>query len=840
MNTNFVFPRHQPTALRPRPAQAAKSSPSSPDLAGSRDSNALRASILDIALELGVGSSPLVTDWMFNNVLEEEPEDEVELISSPVLTYGSPTSVESPLSSLLHFQNRCDSILNANGNGDNSNLSQDVNTLKPLQGDAGTVEISDVDSQYFNANASNDQTISVIDSSIVSSRSRTPPAKKLRKKYPGRDGYESSDGGYLSEKKGRQKEAPRDGVDIKQRKKKKFFTQVMNKISNDPLTKGYDTDEGSVLSSTQTKRSQTKKSKTKDPPKEIGYETDGGYPSGNKKSKTRFFRLTTKPSKVDLRVAAISSVPALPNFAEKTSELVVPLPIAGRFAATLSRPATEGGECQGKLQKARALFSSSMQGHQQQHGLRTASSLSSLQDPNSATSTTAANLPLTSQSLSASPTSPVSLATSFPSVQVKKPVRLQIHSNDPTQQNSPSRCVPEPLVLSPPPIPLKNPSRPTKVRPRNPPTDGFGPRSPLRSDFSPASTHGSNPILHSVPSRGLTPPFISNSNGLSHKSCPQESVERSSQVTIIPSSGDAVPSTQISSLKTRPPPVSTYHHHNHLPPQSNPAPMAPLPSPPSSKSLARFSSSKSASQLPSAAQLRQRMSKINKRQSAQQTYGIGSSGEDLFLPPRRSVASTMTTRSVSVGGVGLRRYPEPYALEKGVDDIHGRGRRIDKDEDVKDESDKMGVEDPEADPDEFGEILDRFKNCDDENGDVPDLSSGGQALERSQSFKAGKLAKEKQRSFPTELCQQNKMPAHDVSGFEDDGKTMGDRTSRWSGSLYSRASSIEDEDGSEERTDRFMRRVEAMLDSKRIRSHVPSPRIAHPYANPIHSPTGYI
>ena len=79
MNANFVFPRPQPGVARPRPARAAKwSSPSPPsNLASSRDSNALRASILDTALELGVGSNPLVTDWMFNNPLMEEPEDAV-------------------------------------------------------------------------------------------------------------------------------------------------------------------------------------------------------------------------------------------------------------------------------------------------------------------------------------------------------------------------------------------------------------------------------------------------------------------------------------------------------------------------------------------------------------------------------------------------------------------------------------------------------------------------------------------------------------------------------------------------------------------------------------------
>jgi hypothetical protein len=83
MNANFVFPRPHPQSglPRPRPARAAKwSSPSSlSNLASSRNSNALRASILDTALELGIGTNSLVTDWMFNNPLLEEPDDAVSL-----------------------------------------------------------------------------------------------------------------------------------------------------------------------------------------------------------------------------------------------------------------------------------------------------------------------------------------------------------------------------------------------------------------------------------------------------------------------------------------------------------------------------------------------------------------------------------------------------------------------------------------------------------------------------------------------------------------------------------------------------------------------------------------
>ena len=71
MNANFVFPA-QPSAPTPRPPPARKQEESAP-----RDSSALRASVLDAALELGIGSNSLVTDWMFNNAVDEEDENEV-------------------------------------------------------------------------------------------------------------------------------------------------------------------------------------------------------------------------------------------------------------------------------------------------------------------------------------------------------------------------------------------------------------------------------------------------------------------------------------------------------------------------------------------------------------------------------------------------------------------------------------------------------------------------------------------------------------------------------------------------------------------------------------------
>lgn len=78
MNTNFTFPRPQAAIPRPRPVASPPTSSTSADPIN-RDSNALRASVLETALQLGIGSNSTVADWMFNNSLEEVDE-EVSLI----------------------------------------------------------------------------------------------------------------------------------------------------------------------------------------------------------------------------------------------------------------------------------------------------------------------------------------------------------------------------------------------------------------------------------------------------------------------------------------------------------------------------------------------------------------------------------------------------------------------------------------------------------------------------------------------------------------------------------------------------------------------------------------
>ncbi|KDR66896.1 hypothetical protein GALMADRAFT_1135798 [Galerina marginata CBS 339.88] len=92
MDSNFTFPRPQPAV--PRPAPASSSSEKQTEHI-SRESNALRASVLDAALELGIGSNSVVANWMFNNSLQEEDEEEPKRYSGQLAICRHPT-ITSP------------------------------------------------------------------------------------------------------------------------------------------------------------------------------------------------------------------------------------------------------------------------------------------------------------------------------------------------------------------------------------------------------------------------------------------------------------------------------------------------------------------------------------------------------------------------------------------------------------------------------------------------------------------------------------------------------------------------------------------------------------------------
>lgn len=499
-----------------------------------------------------------------------------------------------------------------------------------------------------------------------------------------------------------------------------------------------------------------------------------------------------------------------------------------------------------------------------------------------------------------SPTS-TSFRSSVSSFQIKKPFRIKLHHPDlPTQQqqtsppaqtvsSSPSGLESPQIFLAPTTRPvLQIPKITARVRPKNPPIDGFfGPRSPLTPD---STSLGSN--LRPSPISPIFSPGSSSDNsgggsggGLSPNSHIQASSKRSSQQTIIPSSDYIVPSPLNSPLKTQnaepPSPTAvstTYHHHDLIPPQPSPAPRGPLPTPPSSSESGESpavgnrnssgGSSESATQrlppLVMGVHLRQR---------------IGGSG----VVEKTGVVGLRVEKKSGIGPSAADDISTKYhQKEKGKEARKSRfaaaadNRRSWIDIDGDSSSETLEVEEDhdqeveEEEPEDLYEILDRFQNRDsNENADGHHPDSSEQALERSHSFKAGKLAMEKRyfhpennisfktnaRPLPRPQPQPRQyVPAAavipDLYGFEDDdGKSVGDRTSRWTESVYSRSSSssILDEEESEERRGRFLKRVEAMLDAEKnmkaqaaqAQAYIPPlPEIPHAYANIIHKKIG--
>ncbi|KAG6907295.1 hypothetical protein DXG01_009488 [Tephrocybe rancida] len=316
MDTTFTFPRHQVPIPRPAPVVATPPSPTS-----NRESNALRASVLDVALELGIGNNSTVTNWMFNNSLTEEEEEELR---SPSLTQESTaTSEESssgryPVTPPSHVQPNFQSIQTSLfAAPETRTYFEDQPVKVPFRSQGGAISFTEAP---------------------ASPQPMTPSRGKLRKKRA--DGYES-DGGYISDagkkkkdkssaldKKERAKEAKHRAKEEKlQEKKEKEEERKWKKSLVKPkkADDGYDSD-GASKASKSSKKSKSKQSG------DVGYETDSGYVSSTSakgKSKGLFFGLRSKQPKVELRQE--EEVPPLPTVEKKP----VVLPIALKFATTI-------------------------------------------------------------------------------------------------------------------------------------------------------------------------------------------------------------------------------------------------------------------------------------------------------------------------------------------------------------------------------------------------------------------------------------------------------------------------------------------------------------------------
>ncbi|KAJ7454759.1 hypothetical protein FB451DRAFT_653001 [Mycena latifolia] len=346
MDANFTFPSRP----RPTPRPTAGQAPTEP---ANRQSNALRASVLDAALELGFGANGTVANWMFNNALEEADEEDEDPIGRGPLSATSdeyaPYSTP-PTSTSSHSESFHPPIASPV-------TSPDPNTVTTPQ-----VHFPPMPAAVIPAPA---------------------PSNKLRKARRD-DGYES-DGGYVSEggKKGRARTKSKTAKDsgptsappisepmelIPLTKEERKRRKKAGKASKDLETDTEDVGKP-AKSKSPTKPKKSKKSSTD---AAAGYETDDGYvsSSGKPKSKgrSRFFSLRRKADSTS-EPAEVEPVPPMPE------REVFPLPIASRFATTLGSSSTAPSRAASPLPPPSRPFASSASGSSTPSLLSSANSL---------------------------------------------------------------------------------------------------------------------------------------------------------------------------------------------------------------------------------------------------------------------------------------------------------------------------------------------------------------------------------------------------------------------------------------------------------------------------------
>ncbi|KAJ7746644.1 hypothetical protein B0H16DRAFT_1692667 [Mycena metata] len=326
MDANFTFPaRPKPT---PRPA------PASPPEPVNRESNALRASVLDAALQLGFGANGAVANWMFNNTLEEEDEE----------------PEEDPI-----------------GRGPLSATSDEYapSSTPPTSTSSHSESYHPIPSPFSSPNpdtATSPQVHFPSTSTPVPAPTPTQ-SNKLRKQR--RDGGYESDGGYVSDggkkARARTKSKPKDPsppspppisepmelIPLTKEERKKKKKEKAGKGSKDHGGAETDTEDVPKLSKSKSSKKSSKKPSTD---AGTGYETDDGYVSSSGKPKTkgrsRFFSLRRKGDSTS--EAVVEPVPPMP---EPPRE-VFQLPIASRFATTL--PPSEGSATPSTTSPSRA------------------------------------------------------------------------------------------------------------------------------------------------------------------------------------------------------------------------------------------------------------------------------------------------------------------------------------------------------------------------------------------------------------------------------------------------------------------------------------------------------
>ncbi|KAI0790953.1 hypothetical protein C8Q75DRAFT_865199 [Abortiporus biennis] len=306
----------------------------------------LRASILETAVELGVGNNNTVAKWMFDTV--DEGDEDLDSSLSPSLTYASTSTTSTANSDESSLWASASSHPHQPGVGFNGKSPTSLDHVVQYSHNDGLSPASQPPTQrtiHFDLSATPEPR----------SVSPLPPSKhkKLKKNKP--DGYDS-DGGYMSDG-GKQKEKKKkdriwrrkdksdgnateyesDGGYLSETaasmKKKKKEKEKKSKKDNSKVPDGTNTDyesDGGYMSVSSLGRSKKSK-KQATTPSTPGDESDGAYMSESSTKKKRFFRLNSRSSKkksdkldspVDDYIPPVPSLPSLP----------LPLPIAERFA----------------------------------------------------------------------------------------------------------------------------------------------------------------------------------------------------------------------------------------------------------------------------------------------------------------------------------------------------------------------------------------------------------------------------------------------------------------------------------------------------------------------------
>ncbi|KAJ7106497.1 hypothetical protein C8R43DRAFT_209855 [Mycena crocata] len=814
MDANFTFPARPQAVPRPAPAQ-----PQAEPV--QRESNALRASVLDAALQLGLGANGTVANWMFNNTLEEEEEEVDEdavgrgplsATSDEFASYSTPPTSTSSHSETFH-----------------------PNVASPLYSPA--------------ADAPASLQVHFPPMATIVSTPAPSSSNKLRKQR--RDGGYESDG-YVSDggKKARTrtkskttKEAttnpvfpisePMELIPLtkEERKRKKKATKA-SKDHDAPA----ETDVEDVKPTKS--KSPPKPKKTKKPSHDgaAGYETDDGYVSSSgkpKKGRSRFFSLRKKSDSTS-EPAVVEPVPPMPE------REVFSLPIASRFATTLggdnaapsmapNRSATPllppsrpfvSTSASGSSSASLSSSSNSLltPGDQESFGSGSLSirteprrfadedSLRSGHTPDNSYNSTLTVTPSQEQESSRSfspqpPNTKSKFLISYPLTRTPSPGS----PHPPPPQNSRPKPVPSPISLSP--------------YPQNASSSNSRAPSPSPSGL-PGSPYVLLTPLNKTPSRAASPAPSS---------------------IVIPSTDYIVPSRSGSPLPPSPN-VLAYYNNYDVPPSPPPnAPLPRVPRPPPSANrdptpgvarLRSLSQDRTGRHLDANSPLSGRVSPspISPSGAMSPLSAGGERGRAAPFPARPVLAGRAATGNGMGPGLAARakvqRYRDLYAIQIPATPVGARAPPSDDEMDIRVED---WASDGEEDPEMLG-VLGRFQDTREQHKRV------GSALERNNSgaLRPGITGRLSPAPSPSPTAEEySDVDDDDVSKYPDDDKTAGRstmykfdngsgtrETMRWS--EYSTRASLLDIEKSEQARGQLVERVGVMFDlSGRERSRVP-------------------